>query len=126
MSQQPTLARPQANPPDLTAQLRPALERLGFAVQEEATEVMTLLMAEWTDDHQRRFLLTYTHFHPGYMGHIAYVSLRVLRYTAFFPEVLVSDTHVRKVAEVRLLLLNNCRYKKSRLAALAAGTIQPA
>lgn len=116
----------QANPPDISADLLVALERLGFEVKRDETPLMVLLTATWKDDQQRQFYLTYTHFHTDYMGHIAYVSLRVLRYTSFFPEVLVSDTHVRKVSEVRLLLLNNCLYKKSRQEALAAGTLQHA
>ena len=119
-------ATPQANPPDLSAELLVALERLGFAVQRDETPVMVLLQATWKDDQQRKFILSYTHYHPGYSSHLSYVNLRVLRFTAFFPDVLVSDTHVRKVSEVRQLLLNNVLYKQSRLAALRAGTLQPA
>ncbi|RZK92916.1 MAG: hypothetical protein EOO62_32505, partial [Hymenobacter sp.] len=62
----------QANPPDISADLLVALERLGFEVKRDETPVMVLLTATWQDDQQRKFCLTYTHFHPSYMGHIAY------------------------------------------------------
>jgi hypothetical protein len=116
--------KPQANPPDLAAELLPALERLGFVVQHLASPTQTLLTAAWLTQEGQSYQLLYTHFHPASGPHISEVNLRVLGRHGV--EVLVADTHVRKVSQVRLLLLCNARYKAARQAALAAGTLHPA
>ncbi|MGI4870662.1 MAG: hypothetical protein ACRYFX_05720 [Janthinobacterium lividum] len=121
----PSYDQPQANPPDLATQLRPALERLGFVVQQLDSPTQTLLMATWLYEERRFYQVLYTHYRPPGIGlHLSYVSLQV--FGKMGGECLVDDTHVRKVADVRQLLLHNRRYKAARQAALDAGTLSPA
>lgn len=115
---------PQASPPNLADVLRPALERLGFVVQRLDTPTQTLLMAAWLTAERHTYQLLYTHARPTGAQVLGYVSLRLLGRLG--AEELVTDTHVRKLADVRRLLLHNCRYKTARQAALAAGVLQPA
>jgi hypothetical protein len=116
---------PEASPPNLAEVLHPALERLGFVVQRLDTPTQTLLMAAWLTAEHHTYQLLYTHARPAASPHtLSYVSLRVLGRLGAEP--LVTDTHVRKLSDVRRLLLHNCRYKTARLAALAAGLLQPA
>lgn len=126
MSEQPAFVPTEANAPDISVALLLALQRLGFVVKRDETEVMVLLTADWKDDQDRIFYLTYTHYHPSWGPHSSYVNLNLLRPCHILSEPLVTNTYVRKVADVRQLLLNNCRYKQSRLEALRAGTLLPA
>lgn len=115
---------PEASPPDLATALQPALERLGFAVQRLDSPQQTLLLAVWLSGPRCTYQLHYTHHRPATGPHLSYVSLHLLGRHGV--QDLLTDTHVRKLADVRRLLLHNCHYKQARLSALAAGTLAPA
>lgn len=110
--------------PNLAPDLRPALERLGFVVQLVESATQTLLMAAWMSEERHTYQLLYIHARPVEGEQLSYANLALIGRRG--AQDLVTDTHVRKVAEVRHLLLHNRRYKAARLAALAAGTLLPA
>jgi hypothetical protein len=104
------------------------LRRLGFEVQEQQTLVLTLVTARWYDlPRVHGFQFVYTHFHPDWKPHLAYCSLHL--HGAGYPpagQCLLADTHVKRLREVRFLLLSNMRYAAARQAALDAGILLPA
>jgi len=126
MTQLLTTAPVPAYPRNLAGSLRRWLQRLGFEVQQEDNYRMTQVQATWTDEKEQLFTVIYAHYHPAGEGHVALFSLHVRPVGEAQAKCLVSATHIRRSNEVRLLLLANSFYKTARLAALAAGTLQPA
>jgi hypothetical protein len=114
-----------ARPRNLAVTLYHWLRRLGFAVQQQQTDVLTQLHATWADGQGLLFTATYAHHHPEGQAHTGLFSLFV-RAADGQSQCLVSATHIRRGGEARLLLLANHFYKNSRQAALAAGVLQPA
>jgi hypothetical protein len=112
-------------PRNLAATLHYWFERLGFTVTREDDDLLTWLNATWLDDGGLLFTATYGHLRPENEGWTALFSLFV-RDADGRNQCLISATHIRRACEVRLLLTSNKFYKDSRLAALAAGTLQHA
>jgi len=111
-----------ACPRNLAAELRPALERLGFVVQVLDSPTQTLLMATWLHERNSTYQLLYTyHAATGAERPLSYVKIE--HWGRLGVQDLVTDTNVCKVAEARRLLLNNRKYKAARQAALDAGTL---
>jgi hypothetical protein len=114
-----------AQPRNLAATLHFWFMRLGFAVTREDNYLLTRLDATWLASGGLLYTASYVHHHPEGQDYTALFSLFV-RDADGRNQCLISATHIRRAAEVRLLLTANKFYKDSRSAALAAGALQSA
>ena len=125
MKQLLTVTPVPAQPRNLAATLHFWFMRLGFTVTREDNYLLTRLDATWIDSGGLLYTAIYVHHHPAGQDHTALFSL-FARDADDRNQCLISATHIRRAAEVRMILTSNKFYKDSRLAALAVGTLQHA
>ncbi|GAB3638642.1 hypothetical protein GCM10027422_42320 [Hymenobacter arcticus] len=108
-------------PRNLTQGLGEWLRAQGFSASEQRQPTFCLLTAHWTSPRFERFELTYS-WKVG-PNPDANCQLRVLSHQLGPQvEVLFTSQRVRRLKEVRLLLLGNVRYHNARLLARPAAT----
>lgn len=113
-------ATPQG-PRNLAQGLGEWLRTQGFSASEQRQPTFCLLTAHWLSSRFERFELTYTW--RGGPTPDATCQLRVLSHQGGpQEEVLFTAQRVRRLKEVRLLLLGNVRYHNTRLLARPATT----
>ena len=118
-------ATPQApkGPRNLAAPLATWLREQGFtATEQSASPTYALLEACWQGSQGERFQLDYT-WASGPVPEST-CRLRVYYPGQLTPEVLFTAQAVRRLKEVRLLLLGNRRYDAARLLARMAADFQ--
>lgn len=93
------------------------LRKLGFQVWEQPTPTpsLSLVTGTWTGLTGEQFSFQYAHHHPG-GGSVAWAacSMGVLAPGAATPAVCFANTQVRRLREVRLLLLGNDQFAAAR------------
>lgn len=119
---------PAAVPPgprDLSPHVAQLLREVGFAVWEQPTPTpsLSLVTGTWTGLTGEQFSFQYAHHHPP-AGPVAWAacSMGVLAPGAREPQVCFGATQVRRLKEIRLLLLSNDVFDAAcqRLAAARA------
>ena len=102
-------------PRDLSVQLAIWLRAQGFTATEQARPATATVAAHWLGPQGERFQLDYTWVSGPVPS--ATCSLSAHYPGQLQPESLFSAQHVRRLKEVRLLLLGNVRYANARLLA---------
>jgi hypothetical protein len=111
-------------PRDLAPSVGRWLRQLGFTVWEQPTPSLSLVTATWMGLTGEQFSFQYAHHHPA-AGPVAWAacSMGCRPPGAREPQVCFANTQVRRLREVRLLVLGNDRFAAARQRLLAA---QPA
>ncbi|MBO3270780.1 hypothetical protein [Hymenobacter defluvii] len=116
-------------PRDLGPSVGKLLRKLGFQVWEQPTSVpsLSLVTGTWTGLTGEQFSFQYAHHHPA-GGPVAWAacSMGVLAPGAHQPAVCFTNTQVRRLREVRLLLLGNDLFAAARQRRAAAISCVPA
>lgn len=108
-----TTAAPKG-PRNLTAPIAAWLRTQGFTVTEQLDDEQATLTALWTGPRGERFGLSYL-WAPQYGGTTLGLQVGYPRHTQ--TEILITAQQVRRLRDVRLLLLGNVRYANARLLA---------
>ncbi|RZJ93169.1 MAG: hypothetical protein EOO60_05560 [Hymenobacter sp.] len=98
------------------------LRTQGFTATEAEQPTWATLRAHWTGSQGERFELDYTWASGAFAE--SNCRLRVRYAGQLTPEVLFTSQAVRRLKEVRLLLLGNRRYDAARLLARLAADFQ--
>jgi hypothetical protein len=108
-------------PRDLGPSVATLLRELGFTVWEQATASLTLVTGTWTGLTGEQFSFQYAHHHPA-AGPLCWAACNMgaLWPGTSTPAVCFASTQVRRLREVRLLLLGNHRFAQARAAYLLA------
>jgi len=108
-------------PRDLGPYVAQLLRDLEFQVWEQPTPSLSLVTATWTGLTGEQFSFQYAHHHPA-TGPVAWAgcSMGVLAPGATAPAVCFATTQVRRLKEVRLLLLANDQFDAARQRQKAA------
>lgn len=110
-------------PRDLGPHIAQWLRSLGFAVFEQPspTPSISLVTGTWTGVTGEQFHFQYAHHHPE-AGPVAWAgcSMGVLRPGRRVPTVCFATTQVRRLKEVRLLVLGNDQFDAARARLAAA------
>ncbi|PJJ59416.1 hypothetical protein [Hymenobacter chitinivorans] len=104
-------------PRNLYASVAALLRGLGFTIWEQAapTPSLSLVTGTWTGLTGEQFHFQYAHHHPATgPAHWAGCSMGVLPAGATVPTVCFATTQVRRLREVRLLLLANDQFDAAR------------
>ena len=107
-------------PRNLTRVLATWLRQQGFTATEYEQAHWASVAAHWVAGGGERFELTYTWVSGPVPD--ATCTLRVLHPSVVWAETLFTAQRVRRLKEVRLLLLGNVRYHNARLLASPATT----
>jgi hypothetical protein len=110
-------------PRDLGPVVALLLRELDFTVWEQATASLTLVTGTWTGRAGEQFSFQYAHHHPV-AGPLSWAACNMgaLGPDTTAPDVCFASTQVRRLREVRLLLLGNHRFAQARAAYLLALT----
>ncbi|GAB2954614.1 hypothetical protein GCM10027048_20110 [Hymenobacter coalescens] len=110
-------------PRDLGPHVAQLLRQLGFRVWEQPTPVpsLSLVTGTWTGLTGEQFSFQYAHHHPP-GGPVAWAAcnMGVLPPGAQAPTVCFANTQVRRLKDVRLLLLGNDQFAAARQRRQAA------
>lgn len=110
-------------PRDLGPYVAQLLRQLGFRVWEQPapTPSLSLVTGTWTGLTGEQFSFQYAHHHPA-AGPLSWggCSMGCLPPGAPAPTVCFATTHVRRLREVRLLLLGNDQFATARQRLLLA------
>jgi len=120
---------PPPGPRDLSPHVAQWLREAGFQVWEQATPTpsLSLVTGTWTGLTGEQFSFQYAHHHPP-AGPVSWAacSMGVLPPGAREPQVCFASTQVRRLKEVRLLVLGNDQFDAARARLKAArATLTP-
>ncbi|MDU0372113.1 hypothetical protein ACFPAF_17050 [Hymenobacter endophyticus] len=119
----PTTTVPLPGPRDLGPSVGQLLRRLGFTVWEQPTPTpsLSLVTGTWTGLTGEQFRFQYAHHHPA-AGPVAWAACQMscLPPGAREPQVCFANTQVRRLREVRLLVLGNDHFAAARQRLQAA------
>ena len=114
---------PPPGPRDLGPHITQCLRELGFVVIEQPspTPSISLVTGIWTGLTGEQFHFQYAHHHPQ-AGPVAWAgcSMGALAPGTTVPAVCFATTQVRRLKEVRLLLLGNDEFDAARTRLAAA------
>jgi hypothetical protein len=113
-------------PRDLGPYVAQLLRQLGFQVWEQPTPVqsLSLVTGTWTGLTGEQFSFQYAHHHPPGAASWAACNMHVLPPGTHEPAVCFANQQVRRLKDVRLLVLGNDLFAAARQR-LAAAHSQP-
>jgi hypothetical protein len=114
-------------PRDIGPYVAQLLRQLGFTVWEQPTASLTLVSGTYAGPAGEQFHFQYAHHHPA-AGPLTWAacSMGCLPAGTTQPSTCFSATQVRRLREVRLLLLGNELFAHARAARLLATATTPA
>lgn len=117
----PTTTALLPGPRDLGPSVARLLRQLGFQVWEQPRPTLSLVTATWTGLSGESYRFQYVHHHPA-AGPVAWAACQMGCQPPGPqpPQVCFADTQVRRLREVRLLLLQNEQFAQARQRLRAA------